>query len=76
MQYVQKVGVALLVGFMAGAIFLLGQLVYAQLVLMPRLVASGGSLAVGVDVSWAVRAAGLAFVVYLAWLLWPGRRRR
>ena len=74
--YLQKVGLALLVGFVAGAIFLLGQLVYAQLVLMPRLVAGGGSLAVGVDVSWALRAAGLVFVVYLVWLLWPGRRRR
>lgn len=68
-----KVGVALLVGLVGGAIFLLGQLVYAQLVVMPRLITSGRSLAVGVDASWAVRAAGVVFVVYLIWLLRPRR---
>ena len=64
---VKEAGVALLVAFVAGAIFLLGQLMYAQIVLMPRLVASGsGQLAVGVDFRWAVGAAAIAFVVYLA----------
>jgi hypothetical protein len=74
--YVRAVGVALLVAFVAGAIFLLGQLMYAQSVLMPRQMATGSSaLAVDVDVSWAVRVAAVAFVVYSTWRLRPGRKR-
>ena len=69
---IREVGVALLVAFVAGAIFLLGQLMYAQLVLMPRVVASGSStLAVSVGIQWALLAAAVAFVVHLAWRLWP-----
>ena len=69
---IREIGVALLVAFVAGAVFLLGQLMYAQLVLMPRVVASGsGVLAVSVDIKWAALAAAAAFVVYLAWRLWP-----
>ena len=76
MRYVTTVGVALLVGFIAGAIFLLGQLMYAQIVLMPRQMATGSSaLAVSVDIRWAARVAAVAFVVYLTWLLRPGRNR-
>ena len=76
MLYVKAVGVALLVAFIAGSIFLLGQLMYAQIVLMPRQVATGSSaLAVSVDIRWAVRVAAVAFVVYLTWWLRPGRRR-
>ena len=63
----REAGVGLLVAFVAGAIFLLGQLMYAQIVVMPRLVASGsGVLAVSVDFRWALGAAAAAFVVYLA----------
>jgi hypothetical protein len=69
----REAGVALLVGFVAGAIFLLGHLMYAQLVLMPRLITSGSSLSVSVDIRWSVRAALLAAVVYLAW---QRRKRR
>ena len=74
---IREIGVALLVAFVSGAVFLLGQLMYAQLVLMPRVVASGsGVLAVNVDVKWAVGAASLAFAVYLTRRLWPGAGRR
>ena len=69
----KEAGVALLVGFVAGAIVLLGHLMYAQLVLMPRLITSGSSLSVSVDIRWSVRAALLAAVVYLAW---QRRKRR
>jgi hypothetical protein len=63
---VKEIGVALLFAFIAGAIFLLGQLMYAQLVLMPRLITGGNdSLAVGVEVRWAVLAAAVAFAAYL-----------
>lgn len=73
----REVGVALLVAFVAGAVFLLGQLMYAQLVLMPRVVASGsGILAVNVDVKWAVVAAALAFAAYLTRRLRAGAGRR
>jgi uncharacterized iron-regulated membrane protein len=72
----KELGVALLFGFIAGGIFLLGQLMYAQLVLMPRLVARGDSLAVSVDIWWAVRAAAVACIGYLAWMMWPGRKPR
>jgi hypothetical protein len=76
MRYVRALGVALLVAFVAGAIFLLGQLMYAQIVLMPRQVATGSStLAVYVQVWWAVRVAAVAFVVYLTLWLWAGRKR-
>jgi len=69
---IREIGVALLVAFVAGAVFLLGQLMYAQLVLMPRVVASGsGVLAVNVDIKWAALAAAAAFAVYLTWRLWP-----
>ncbi len=72
----KEVGVALLFAFMAGAVFLLGQLMYAQLVLMPRQVVSGSSsLAVSVGIQWAVRAAAAAFVVYLTWRFWRGGER-
>ena len=74
---IREVGVALLVAFVAGAVFLLGQLMYAQLVLMPRVVASGSSiLAVNVDVKWAVGAAALVFAVYVTGRLWLGVGRR
>ena len=74
---IREVGVALLVALVAGAVFLLGQLMYAQLVLMPRVVASGSSiLAVDVDVKWAVGAAAVAFVAYLIRRLWAGAGRR
>jgi hypothetical protein len=73
---IREIGVALLVAFVAGAIFLLGQLMYAQLVLMPRVVASGsGVLAVSVDITWAAGAAATAFAAYLAWRLRPGAAR-
>jgi hypothetical protein len=72
----KEVGVALLVAFVAGAVFLLGQLMYAQLVLMPRQVVSGSrSLAVSVGIQWAVGAAAVAFVVYLTWRFRPGGAR-
>jgi hypothetical protein len=71
----KETGVALLVGFITGAVFLLGQLMYAQIVVMPRLVARGsGMLAVAVNVRWAVGVAIVAFVSYLAWTLWPRRQ--
>lgn len=74
---IKEIGVALLVAFVAGAVFLLGQLMYAQLVLMPRVVASGsGILAVSVDAKWAVGAAAFAFAAYLTRRLWPGAGRR
>jgi len=74
---IREIGVALLVGFVSGAVFLLGQLMYAQLVLMPRVVAGGsGILAVSVDAKWALGAAALAFAVYLMRRLWVGRGRR
>jgi hypothetical protein len=74
---IREIGVALLVAFVAGAIFLLGQLMYAQLVLMPRVVASGsGVLAVDVHIKWAAGAAAAAFAVYLIWRLRPGTDRR
>ena len=67
----KETGVALLVGFIGGAVFLLGQLMYAQIVVMPRLVASGsGVLAVTVEIRWAVVAAAVACVAYLAWRTW------
>ena len=75
-RLVEDVGVAVVVGFVAGAIFLFCQLLYAQLVVMPRLVASGtGVLAVSVGIRPAVQAAAAAFVVYLAWRTWTGRKR-
>lgn len=75
MLYLKAAGVALLVAFVAGAVFLLGQLMYAQLVLMPRVMASGsGVLAVTVEVWWAARVAAVAFVVYLTWRIWSTRR--
>lgn len=67
----KELGVALLFGFIAGGVFLLGQLMYAQLVLMPRQITSSGTLAVSVDVWWAVRAAVVACIGYLAWQMWP-----
>jgi hypothetical protein len=74
---IREIGVALLVAFVAGAVFLLGQLMYAQLVLMPRVVASGsGVLAVSVDIKWAVGVAALAFAVYLTRRMWPRAGRR
>ena len=73
---IREVGVALLVAFVAGAIFLLGQLMYAQLVLMPRVITRGsGTLAVRVDIKWAVGAAAAAFAVYLLWRLRPAATR-
>jgi hypothetical protein len=67
----REIGVALLVAFVAGAVFLLGQLMYAQLVLMPRVVASGSAvLAVSVDIKWTVAVAALAFAAYLARRMW------
>ena len=75
-RFVGEVKVALLVALLAGAIFLFGQLLYAQLVVMPRRIISGGALAVGVDIWWAARFAAIAFVVYLAWQMWPGRKGR
>jgi hypothetical protein len=71
----KEVGVALLVAFVVGAIFLLGHLMYAQLVLMPRQITSGGALAVAVDIRWSVRVAAAAFAAYLTWRLWPRGRR-
>ena len=73
-RFAREAGVALLVGFVAGAIFLLGQLMYAQLVLMPRLMTTTGSLAVSVNARWSILVAGLAAVVYLAWQMRPGKR--
>jgi hypothetical protein len=62
----KEIGVALLVAFVAGAIFLLGHLMYAQLVLMPRVMASGSStMAVKVEIRWTVLVAAAAFAVYL-----------
>ena len=72
-RFAREAGVALLVGFMAGAIFLLGHLMYAQLVLMPRLITSGSSLSVSVDPRWSFRVAVLVAVVYLVWQLRPRR---
>ena len=73
-RYLKEAGVALVVAFVAGAIFLLCQIVYALLVLMPRLITSGSSLAVAIDPWWAFRVAALAFFAYLAWrLLRPNR---
>jgi hypothetical protein len=69
----RETGVALLVGFVAGAIFLLGQLMYAQLVLMPRLMTTTGSLAVSVNARWSILVAGIAALVYLAWQMRPGK---
>ena len=64
---IREAGVALLVAFVVGAIFLLGQLMYAQLVLIPRQMTSGSNvLAVTVQVSWAVLVGAAAFVLYLA----------
>ena len=74
MRFARETGVALLVGFVAGAIFLLGQLMYAQLVLMPRLMTTTGSLAVWVNARWSILVAGLAAVVYLTWQMRPGRK--
>ena len=73
-RFAREAGVALLVGFVAGAIFLLGQLMYAQLVLMPRLMTTTGSLAVSVNARWSILVAGVAAVVYLAWQMRPGKR--
>ena len=70
----KELGVALLFGFIAGGLFLLGQLMYAQLVLMPRQITSSGTLAVNVDIWWAVRAAGVACIGYLVWQMWPRRK--
>jgi len=62
----REVGVALLVAFVVGAIFLLGQLMYAQIVLMPRVVATGSDvLSVTVNARWSLIAAAVAFVAYL-----------
>jgi hypothetical protein len=73
---IKEAGVALLVAFVVGAIFLLGQLMYAQLVLMPRQMTSGSNvLAVTVQVRWAVLVAAAAFVLYLGWRLRPGGQR-
>ena len=74
MRFARETGVALLVGFVAGAIFLLGQLMYAQLVLMPRLMTTTGSLSVPVNAQWSILVAGLAAVAYLAWQMRPGRK--
>lgn len=64
---IREAGVALLVAFVVGAIFFLGQLMYAQLVLMPRQMTSGSNvLAVTIQVRWAVLVAAAAFVLYLA----------
>ena len=72
----REAGVALLVAFVAGAIFFLGQLMYAQLVLMPRQMISGSSvLAVTIQVRWTVLVAAAAFVLYLAWRFRPGAAR-
>ena len=73
-RFAREAGVALLVGFVAGALLLLGQLMYAQLVLMPRLMTTTGSLAVSVNARWSILVAGLAAVVYLAWQMRPGKR--
>lgn len=71
-SHLKEVGVALVVAFITGALFLFGQLLYAQLVVMPRLIARGSDvLAVSVDIWWAVRVASIAFVVYLTWHIWP-----
>jgi hypothetical protein len=76
-EIIKEIGVALLVAFIAGAVVLLAELMYAQLVLMPRQITSGsGGLAVAVDIRWAVRAAAVAFAAYLTWRLWPGGGRR
>jgi hypothetical protein len=75
-RFAKEAGVALLVGFVAGAIFLLGHLMYAQLVLMPRLITSGSSLSVSVDPRWSLRVAALAAVVYLTWQMRPRRARQ
>jgi hypothetical protein len=70
-RVVKEIGVALLFAFIAGAIFLLGQLMYAQLVLMPRAMTSGSNvLAVTVEVRWAVLAAAVAFAGYVTSRLW------
>ncbi len=66
-RFAKNAGVALLVGFVAGAIFLLGQLMYAQLVLMPRRMTTTGSLSVSIDSQWSLLVAVLAAVAYLAW---------
>jgi hypothetical protein len=71
----KEAGVALLVGFVAGAISLLGQLMYAQLVVMPRAMTSTGSLAVSVDSRWSFFVALLAAAAYFAWQMRPGGRR-
>lgn len=64
------------VAFVAGAIFLLGQLMYAQLVLMPRQMISGSNvLAVTIQVRWALLAAAAAFVLYLTWRFRPGAEK-
>jgi len=48
---------------------------YAQIVLMPRVMARGSNvLAVQVEVWWAARVAAVAFVVYLTWRIWPKRQ--
>ena len=73
-RFAKEAGVSLLVGFIAGAIFLLGQLMYAQLVLMPRLMTSSGSLSVSVNARWSLLAAVFAAVVYFGWQMRPGRR--
>jgi hypothetical protein len=51
--------------------FLLGQLPYALLVVMPGRITGGGTLTVSVDFWWAMRFAALAGVVYLTWHIWP-----
>jgi hypothetical protein len=71
----KEAGVALLVGFVAGAIFLLGQLIYAQLVVMPQLITGGRSLAVSVDGRWSLGAALLSATGYLAWHIRSQGRR-
>jgi hypothetical protein len=71
---IKEIGVALLFALIAGAIFLLGQLMYAQLVVMPKVIASGSNvLAVEVEARWAVLAAAVAFAGYLMSRLWLPR---
>ena len=72
----KEAGIGVLVAFVVGAIFFLGQLMYAQLVLMPRQMTSGSNvLAVTVEIRWAALVAAVAFAVYLTWRFKPGGAR-
>jgi len=75
-EFVERAKVALLVGLLAGALFLLAQLAYALLVVMPGRITGGGALAVSVDFWWAVRFAALAGAAYLTWHIWPKNGER